>query len=74
LQRHEPLEQVARVPQALPQKPQWVVLVRRFASQPVAQLLSQLPQFALHVHEPLMQVALAPQELPQPPQCDVDVR
>ena len=43
LQTHEPLEQLARVPQEKPQEPQFVELVSRLTSQPSDQLPLQLP-------------------------------
>lgn len=66
------------VPQALPQVPQFVVVVR-FVSQPFATLPSQLPQPALHVmvHDPALQAGVPLFELhtlPQAPQFDVVVR
>jgi hypothetical protein len=58
---------------ALPQVPQWVVLVPVFVSHPLVTLLSQLPQPALHAmvqappeHDGVPLVV--EQETPQPPQ------
>ena len=66
------------VEHAAPQAPQWAAVVSVLVSQPLAALLSQLPQPALHA---IWQVELeqdavpwvALQALPQPPQLPADV-
>ena len=64
----------------VPQDAQFVVLLRRSVSQPLAALPSQSPKFAAHVATPQAPRAQVPVALggaqvrPQPPQCAVLVR
>ncbi len=87
LQAVEPAAHTAHIPMVhcmpsahrFAQRPQWVILVNRLVSQPVAGAPSQSPKFALHVvlHRPSAHVGVwfapAGQRIPQAPQLFTSV-